>query len=99
MFFDLGNGDLKVLERQLPVVFAQLLGLLAVDCMVQLGHQMLEAFDDVLKFRSPHGGGLQGLEGHAVFRWQNGQIEVFGSSGHDRSHTPESWRGPLYSTP
>ena len=58
--------------------------------MVQLGHQMLEAFDDVLKFRGPRGRRLQGLEGHAVFRWQNGQIEVFGSGGHDRVYTPGS---------
>lgn len=39
---DLGDGRFQVLECQLPVVFAQLLGAFAMHDMVQFGHEMLE---------------------------------------------------------
>ncbi len=39
----LGDGSFQVLEDQLPLVLAQLLGLLAMHGLVQLGDEMLEA--------------------------------------------------------
>src|SRR6056297_262447 len=39
---DLGDGGFQVLEGQLPVVIARLLGALSMDDMVQLGHEMFE---------------------------------------------------------
>ena len=90
LFLGLGEGNLEVFERQLPVVLAQLFGFLAVDRVIQLGDQMLKALDDVLQFRGPRGCHLQSLEGRAVIRRQNGQIKVFGSSGHGRVYSAGS---------
>jgi hypothetical protein len=51
LFLDLCHGGLEILEGQLPVVLAQLLGLLAMHHMVQLGDQVLETLDDLLTSR------------------------------------------------
>lgn len=87
LFTGLGDGSFKILEGQLAIIFAELLGLLAVDHLVQLGHQMLKTFDDVLQLRGPRSFCFQGLKSYAVFRWQDGQIEVFGSGAHDQYYT------------
>ncbi len=92
LFAGLGDGNLKVLEGQLAIIFTELLGLLAVDHVVQLGHQMLKAFDDVFQLRGPRSSYLQGLEGRAVIRRQNGQVEVFGSGAHGQVYNPGSSR-------
>lgn len=47
--FDLGDRRLQVLEGELPVVLAQLLGLLAMHDMVQFGDEVLEPLDDLLQ--------------------------------------------------
>ena len=41
---DLGDCGLKILERQLPLVFAQLLRPFAMHGLVQLGNEVLQAF-------------------------------------------------------
>jgi len=46
---DLTHGNFEILEGQLPVVLAELLGLLAMHHMVQLGHQVLEARVDLFE--------------------------------------------------
>jgi len=51
LLFDLGKGDLKILESQLPVVVVQLLGLLAVKRLLQLCDQMFLALCLLLKRR------------------------------------------------
>lgn len=49
LFLDLCHGCLEILEGQLPVIIAQLLGLLAMRHMVQLGDQVFEPLDDLLE--------------------------------------------------
>ena len=49
LFLDFGDRRLEIFEGQLPVVFAEFFGLLAMHHMVQLGHQVLEALDDFLE--------------------------------------------------
>ena len=44
-----GDRNLEILESQLPVIFAELLGPFAVNRMVEFGDQMLEALDDLLE--------------------------------------------------
>ena len=45
----LGDGRLELFEGQLPFIFAQLLRSLAMNEVVELGHQMLKALDDILE--------------------------------------------------
>ena len=47
--FDLGHRRLEIFEGELPVVRAELLGLLAMHDMVQLGDEVLEPLDDLLQ--------------------------------------------------
>lgn len=95
LLLGLADRNLEVLEGQLPIILTQLLRLLAMARMVQLGdplaesglsshhdRQMLKTFDDVFQFRSPRGRRLQGFERRAVIGRQNGEIKVFGSIGH-----------------
>jgi len=49
LFLGLGDCNVEVLERQLPVVLVELLGLLAMHHMVQFGHQVFETLDDLLQ--------------------------------------------------
>ena len=46
----------------------------------------------LLLFASLGDGNLKVLEGRAIIRWQNGQIEVFGSGGHGQVYSPGSKR-------
>ena len=79
------QGDLKILERQLPVVVGQLFGLLAVKRLLQLSDQVFLAFCQLLQRR--HTRDLR-LEHSAVFGRQDGQIKVFGKRGHGRNYRP-----------
>jgi len=88
LFLGLGDGNGEVLERQLPLIFAQLLGLLAMHHVVQLRHQMLKAFVDLFKRSHTRGCRLQSLECRAVIGRQNGEVEVFGSSGNHAPNIP-----------
>ena len=49
LLLDLGDGRLEIFEGKLPVVLVEPLGPLAVHDMVQLGDQVFEALDDLLK--------------------------------------------------
>ena len=88
LFLGLGDGNGEVLERQLPLILAQLLGLLAMHHVVQLRHQMLKAFVDLFKRSHTRGCRLQSLECRAVIGRQNGEIKVFGSSGNHAPNIP-----------
>jgi len=88
LFLDFGDRRFEILEGQLPFILAQLLGLLAMHHVVQLRHQMLKAFVDLFKRSHTRGCRLQSLECRAVIGRQNGEVEVFGSSGNHAPNIP-----------
>ena len=88
LFLGLGDGNGEIFEGQLPVVLVELFGLLAMHHMVQLRHEMLKAFVDLLKCCHTCSCRLQSLEGRAVIRRQNGEVKVFGSSKSHAANIP-----------
>src|SRR6056297_1587588 len=88
LFLGLGDGNGEILDGQLLVVLVELFGLLAMHHMVQLRHEMLKAFVDLLKRGHTCSCRLQSLECRAVIRRQNGKVEVFGSSGSHAATIP-----------
>jgi len=63
--FDFGHSRLKILEGELPVVLAELLRLLAMHDMVQLGDEVFKTLNNLLQI---DGFRLQGRVRRQQFR-------------------------------
>ena len=88
LFLGLGDGNAEILEGQLPVVLVELLGLLAMQCMVHLCHKMLKALVDLFKRGHARSSRLQSLEGRAVIGRQNGEVKVFAGCNSHAANIP-----------
>jgi hypothetical protein len=89
---DLGHRRLEVLEGELPVVRVELLGLLAVHDVVELGDEVLEALDDF-----PEAGRLAEQCGNSVALVIGDGREVdLGGSSHGARIPRTDWnRAPI----
>lgn len=75
LLLDFGDRRFEILEGQLPFVLAELLGALAVNDMIELGHKVLEALVE-LPQRIPFA--QQRGDSFALRLWDGGKVYRYG---------------------